>query len=189
MHKVVCLFCSVCSGFTDVKIHTFLWYTIFVTACFVGKILNALFLVMMTSSNENIFHVTGHLCEIHRSPVNYAHIFVFGGNWSKSRHWFSVIMVWRDGVRSYYIIQNTQKHKQMCLINLSPRHAHIRELGQFTTVGLACYLVLLSFDSKTRWQYRRTFITWPISSMHQCNIVCIWQHFILLFTHVYHCVI
>ena len=34
-------------------------------------------------------------------------------------------------------------------------------MGQVTKVGLSCYLVLLSsFDSKTRLQDRRTFVTW-----------------------------
>ena len=33
-------------------------------------------------------------------------------------------------------------------------------MGQVTKVRLSWYLVLLSNDSKTRWQDRRTFVTW-----------------------------
>ena len=35
-------------------------------------------------------------------------------------------------------------------------------MGQVTKVRLSCYLVLLSNDSKTRYQDSHTFVTWPI---------------------------
>ena len=35
-------------------------------------------------------------------------------------------------------------------------------MGQVTEVQLSCYLVLLSNDSKTRYQDSHTFVTWPI---------------------------
>ena len=35
-------------------------------------------------------------------------------------------------------------------------------MGQVTNLRLSCYLVLLSIDSKTRWQDSRSFVTWPI---------------------------
>ena len=54
---------------------------------------------MMTSSNGNIFRVTGHLCgeftgerEIHRSPVNSPH----KGQW-RAALMFSLICVWING--------------------------------------------------------------------------------------------
>ena len=36
------------------------------------------------------------------------------------------------------------------------------DMGQVTKVGLSCYMVLLSFNSKTRKQDRRTFVIWLI---------------------------
>ena len=35
-------------------------------------------------------------------------------------------------------------------------------MGQVTELWLSCYLVLLSIDSKTRWQDSRSSVTWPI---------------------------
>ena len=35
------------------------------------------------------------------------------------------------------------------------------QTGQIRKMGLSCYLVLLSFDSKTRWQDKPTFVAWP----------------------------
>ena len=35
-------------------------------------------------------------------------------------------------------------------------------MGQVTMVGLPCYVVLLSFDSKNKQQDRHTFVTWSI---------------------------
>ena len=38
------------------------------------------------------------------------------------------------------------------------------DMGQVSKVRLSCYLLLLSNDSKTRWQDRPTFVTRPISN-------------------------
>ena len=48
--------------------------------------------IMMTSSNGNIFHVTGHCAGIHRSPVNSLH----KGQWRGALE-FSLICAWMDG--------------------------------------------------------------------------------------------
>ena len=71
-------------------------------------------------------------------------------------------------------------------INLRKRKFSISVMGQVTKVGLSCYLVLLSFDSKTRWQDRCTFVTWPICdiflwiikiTVHRC-MNCCRDHFV-----------
>ena len=41
----------------------------------------------------------------------------------------------------------------------------ILHMGLVTELRLSCYLVLLSIDSKTRWQDSRSFVTWPIFIM------------------------
>ena len=48
-------------------------------------------------------------------------------------------------------------------------HDRIMHIGQVTKVGLSCYLVLLSFDRKTRYQDRRAFVTWPILYCQRSN--------------------
>ena len=48
--------------------------------------------IMMTSSNRNIFRVTGHLCGDHRSPVNSPH----KGQW-RGALMFSLICAWING--------------------------------------------------------------------------------------------
>ena len=39
-------------------------------------------------------------------------------------------------------------------------------VGQVTKLRLSCYLVLLSNDSKTRWQDSHSFVTWPICKIY-----------------------
>ena len=45
---------------------------------------------------------------------------------------------------------------------------HILYMGQVTKVWLSCYLVLLSFDGKTRQHDSHTSVTWPIY-IHICT--------------------
>ena len=54
---------------------------------------------------------------------------------------------------------NNQKQQKICFptINFKLYMSHVMK------VCLSCYLVLLSFDSKTRKQHMHTFLTWPIS--------------------------
>ena len=61
-------------------------------SCLVRMISKRLAHTMMTSSNGNIFCVTGHLRGLHRSPVNSPH----KGQWRRALM-FSLICVWLNG--------------------------------------------------------------------------------------------
>ena len=54
-------------------------------------------------------------------------------------------------------------------------------MGQVTKLRLSCYLVLLSFDSKTRLQYSHVFMTLPIFNIPPCHIVIRFSRFINAF--------
>ena len=47
-------------------------------------------------------------------------------------------------------------------------------MGRVTELRLSCYLVLLSIDSKDRWQYGRGFVTRPIYHLNEMFIVRGW---------------
>ena len=60
-------------------------------------------------------------------------------------------------------------HVVICIANFppasTPRMCERTFMGQVTELWLSCYLVLLSSDSKTRWQDSGSFVTWPISPL------------------------
>ena len=47
-------------------------------------------------------------------------------------------------------------------------------MGRVTQLRLSCCLVLLSVDSKDRWQCGRGFVTWPIYYLNEMFIVRVW---------------
>ena len=61
---------------------------------------------MMTSSNGNIFRVTGHLCGVHRLPVNSAHI----GQWDGAMM-FSLICDSINGWVNYRKAGDVRRHR------------------------------------------------------------------------------
>ena len=59
------------------------------------------------------------------------------------------------------IVENTAYPHIVCYISF-PQHVIYIYMSQVTELWLSCYLVLLSIDSKTRWQDSRSSVTWPI---------------------------
>ena len=104
---------------------------------------------MMTSSNGNIFRVTGHLCGIHRTPVNSPH----KGQW-RGALMFSLICPWIYGWVKAGDLRCYRAHYDVIVMQLYPwKCARTGPLNDITWVS---WRIDYLFNSLFRLTSRKT---------------------------------